>query len=160
MENKSIRNFSTSVRWASLCAICFWTPDILIHLIKTDSSHQAWLVTAVCPVVFLLSYIGLIFFSRKQINARHAFFVMVGIWCSGGIATMIAASSGGGGFVSSYKIAMGISLLGVVFPPFTLFFTTYDGSLFALSVVSILLILDAASGAAEYMRSLFHPATA
>ncbi len=158
MAGKLSLGFSTNVKLALFGALCFWAPDLLVHLIQKNDFNSLWFVTISCPLAVVVGYVCLIFLSKTEIGSRHTFFMLLGIWCAGGLATMISASFAGGGFASGFLSTAGISLSGFVFPPLTLMLGTYDGSLFALFLVSILLILDAATRTSTRLSSFFHPA--
>jgi hypothetical protein len=68
---------------------------------------------------------------------------------------MVASSFAGGGFaaVDGWWTAVGLSLVVVIFPPFTAMLATYDGTLFALLLGTLLMSVEAATLSARMAQS-------
>ena len=148
--------------WALSGALLFWIPDILIHGLTGEKFDNIWLVTFVSPILSLLGYIWLAFRFPGELTGLQPGLTLLGIWCAGGIGTMLASSFAGGGFAGANQWlgAAGISLMTIVFPPLTFILATYDGTLFALLVISLLLSLEAASLCARRLKLRLHRASA
>jgi hypothetical protein len=146
-----------NLRWAVYGALFFWTPDILIHAIKRYQFDNPILVSLACPLTLVSGYFIVAFFSAGEISTLHPALATIGIWCTGGFATMLASSFAGGGLANpdGWLVAVGISFLTVVFPPLTLMLATYDGSLFALLVATLLMVIEMAGLPARIMQLRF-----
>jgi hypothetical protein len=119
-------------------ASAFWLPDVAIHAIARynfDSDH-AWFVTFASPVALLLVYFAFRsrILSTGYLHCGKA--MLAGVWLAGGLFMLTAASFTGGGFASLDKESL-LLLACTPLPPVTILMATYDGSLFALLLVTI-----------------------
>ncbi len=146
-----------NLRWALYGALFFWTPDIFIHAIKRYEFNNPILVSLVCPLTLIAGYFIIAFFSSHRNSALHPALAIMGVWCTGGIATMIASSFAGAGFASpdGWLAAAGLSLFAVIVPPLTFMMATYDGSLFALLGATLLMVLEMAVLSARMIQLRF-----
>jgi len=123
-----------------LGALSFWGPELFLYALKRKAVNGG-VITLILPGVLLLAY-----FLAKRFRKRNqegvpsqAAFMLLGIWILGPTAMLIAATLQGAGFVTlGASSAMITAMLGL-FPPYTFIMATYDGSLYALIIVSILL---------------------
>jgi hypothetical protein len=149
------------VRWMLYGALFFWTPDVLIHAIRRYSFDNIWLVAAVCPLTVIAGYFVVAHFSARKIAPLHSWLMILGIWCAGGLATMLASSLAGGGLASADGrwTVIAISLATVIFPPFTAMLATYDGTLWALLLGTLLLGMEAGTLSARVVQPRLGKAT-
>jgi hypothetical protein len=150
------------MRWVLYGAFFFWMPDVLIHAIARNNfdTVHVWLVTAACPLVLVVGYFVIAHFSIQRISSMHPGLMILGMWCGGGIAIMLASSFAGAAFASAdaWRSSMVISLATVIFPPFTAMLATYDGSLFALLIGTVLMVIEAATLSARMVQAKFSKA--
>ena len=126
------------VLFALIGACSFWLPDVAVHAF-TRFDFQAkhlWLVTAISPAALLLTYLLLLKPARRANFRQLGVAMMVGLWLLGGIFMMGSASFSGGGFASFHLGTLLWALLSIV-PVMTCMMAIYDGSLFALAIVTI-----------------------
>lgn len=126
-----------------LGGISFWTPDIIIHALRSYKfSGPDVLVVTLLSLGSLLVCYGMVSWSldKRRKAPLIAIPMLIGIWLLGSTAMMIGASYSGGGFASSevstwYGVALGL------LPPYTFIMATYDGILGALLIAHVLMIL-------------------
>ena len=126
-----------------LGAIVFWAPDIAVHSIR----GYRFSYTDAIGVTFLLPATTYLFFHlvwwpwRKQTNRLPSgLFAVLGIWIAGPSMLTFSASFCGGGLTQ--PDAWHFFVFGtLLFPLFTLVMSTYDGTLFALLLVTLLLLI-------------------
>jgi hypothetical protein len=151
-----ISEMRKEIRWAAYGALFFWLPDILVHAIAQNSfdTVQVWIVTAACPLALVAGYFVIAHFSTRKVSSMHSGLMILGVWCAGGIAIMIASSFAGGAFARAdgWLVAMAISFLAVIFPPFTGMLATYDGSFLALLAGTVLMGIEAGTLSARMMK--------
>lgn len=119
-----------------LGAAGFWSPDLVLHAVRGHNfaSRDVHIVTVVMPLTFLGTFVA----ARRSNKAGRIGLPMVaGIWLLGGLFMAISASFSGGGFVGpdGYRGAAFVVLLSLV-PIYTFMLAAYDGSLFALVLVT------------------------
>ena len=91
--------------------------------------------------------IEILFRSRRlapSSRASIASWMLFGIWFFGPLCMMISASFSGGGFLSTEPWLLASAI--VLFVPYTFMMSTYDGTLGALSVVTIWFFVVGAVG--------------
>ena len=119
-----------------------WLPDVAIHLKRGYNSSRldVAMVSLLMPVSALLAYFIVMRLLSTQLRTPSvAFFMFVGMWLFGSLATMIHATPNGGGFSSpGTRYAIAISLLPL--PPYTFMMATYDMSLAGLAFSSLAMI--------------------
>ena len=153
-----------NLRWVLYGALFFWTPDILIHAIGryNFNGHDVILVSLVCPLVLIAGYFATTFFSDHRISALQPGLVILGIWLAGGFAIMVASSFGGGGFMSpgGWSSPTSLLILSGICPLTTYMLSAYDGSLFALLGITLLMGLEMAVLSARRIQIRFSSADA
>lgn len=134
---------SLTIRIACLGAIVFWTPDIAVHAVRRNlfGRSDVLALTVTMPLILFVAwtagakYLGI---TARAIAIR----MLLGIWLLGGLCMTVGASFSGGGFVGpdgvrGAFIVIGMSLL----PIYTFIMATYDGSLGALLLVTVVLFI-------------------
>jgi len=92
----------------------------------------------------LALFIGLVFLKRRLPGEPSKFmgWPLVGVWLLGGPFIVIGASFSGGGFVGPDGFIGGLRMMFITLVPiFTIPMATYDGSLGALYIVSVVALL-------------------
>lgn len=123
----------------------FWLPSVVFHAFRGyqfGESRFDIIGITIMPVVTSLLALELLARKMRDISSRGviALCMLLGIWMLGPLFTMLGASFSGGGFAqpgTSYLLLTGI----VLFVPYTFMMSTYDGTLGALGVITILFIL-------------------
>lgn len=132
-------NWLRAFRLMMLGAIGFWLPDTLLHAWRryNFTKHEVWAVSVVCPMTFLATFFFCGWLDKDTLKERIGPTLIVGVWTFGGLFMMAGASFSGGGFTSpnGIKWAVMSTLLSIV-PIYTFILATYDGSLFALLLVT------------------------
>ena len=133
--------------WILVCvvsgAVGFWAPDVLLQAKRGPqfSGRDVLLLSLLMPLAVLVSYCILFRLSKALRHAQSiAFFMLVGIWLLGSSAMMISATFSGGGFAGPASDVWPVIALGIL-PPYTLVMATYDGSLLALGMVTLVMLL-------------------
>jgi hypothetical protein len=142
MNSRLARN-SDAIQLMLLGGLVFWTPNIVVHWITgygfsySDAIALTFFLPAAAYLFFRLVWWPL----RKQRNRfSAALFAVLGIWIAGPAMLTLSGSFCGGGL--SQPGAWHFFLIGtLLFPLFTLVMSTYDGTLFALLLVTLLLPL-------------------
>jgi hypothetical protein len=123
----------------TLGAIGFWLPDTLLHAWRRYdfTDRDVWAVSVVCPLTFLATFFLCRWLDKNNLTRRIGLSLIAGVWIFGGLFMMLGASFSSGGFASpnGIKWAVMSTLLSVV-PIYTFLLATYDGSLFALLLVT------------------------
>jgi O-antigen/teichoic acid export membrane protein len=127
----------------SIGASAFWLPDVFVHLLRRESfdSPDVWLLTVLMPLcVFAALYI---FAKRLGTSfSNGALRMLCGIWLFGGVFICIAGTFSGGGFVGPDGIRGGLIVIAMsLIPLVTLMLATYDGSLGALTIATVVLLI-------------------
>ena len=119
--------------------VACWIPDVTLHVLrKYDFSRADVLaVTVLMPLSAVTAYLATVrSFRTEERTPSVAFFMVVGVWVSGPLAMMIAATPTGGGF--SQPLAWRGIIVGLL-PPYTFMMSTYDTSLAGLAFASLAL---------------------
>jgi hypothetical protein len=123
----------------ALALFCFWLPDVIIHIVGGygfDRSY-VWVITIVLPATTL---VGLLLSVRLNVFRTDTLWLILGIWVTGPIAMMLSGATGGGALSENPVMALGGAILmTLIFPIATFIMSTYDGSLGAIAVVTLLL---------------------
>lgn len=124
-----------------LGALAFWLPEIILYAL-TRQTLNGKLVTFLLPSTLLTVYVLVSIFRPKQ-NAKPsaAIFMVLGVVFLGTLATAIGATIRGAGFWEHPGSTLLGVLLGTTIPIYAFIAATYDGSLYALILVSILMPL-------------------
>lgn len=115
-------------------------PDVVVHVIagREFNSLHVNAITLLLPITFLIAYV-----SFRKVAAHRGYrslgvAMLIGVWLTGGLFMMIAATASGGGFSSTKGVRDSILITTLsVIPLVTYVMATYDGSLFALLVVTV-----------------------
>jgi hypothetical protein len=136
-------------------AVAFWVPTVLWKLLRANSFSGRDVVglTIVLPLVMFATARTM---QHRVPQGRAPYFMPVaaciGLWLFGPIATTLSASAFGGGFAVQ-PFDWGFLLLATaIFPAATFAMATYDGSLGAVVIATLVLILVAAAGAPRPRR--------
>jgi len=124
-----------------LGALAFWLPEIALYVWQRQALN-AKLVTFLLPSTFLLVYLLVSILRPKRIpKPSAAIFMVLGVVFLGTLAMTIGATIRGAGFWGHPGSTLLGVLLGTVVPIYAFIAATYDGSLYALIFVSILMPL-------------------
>jgi len=124
-----------------LGALAFWLPEIVLYAWTRQELSQK-LVTFLLPGTFLLVYLLVsVLRSRRIPNPSAAIFMVLGVVFLGTLAMTIGATILGAGFREDAVSTLLSVLLGTILPIYAFIGATYDGSLYALILVSILMPL-------------------
>jgi len=132
---------SNAILHALLGGIVFWAPNIAVHWITgfRFSYPDAIGITFLLPAATVL-FFRLVWWPWRKQDDRlpSALFAVLGIWITGPAMLTVSASFCGGGLAQSdaWRFFVFGTLL---FPLFTFVMSTYDGTLFALLFVTLLL---------------------
>ena len=124
-----------------LGALAFWLPEIALYVWQRRTLN-AKLVTFLLPSTFLLVYLLVSILRPKRIpKPSAAIFMALGVVFLGTLAMTIGATILGAGFRGDAVSTLLAVLLGTAIPIYAFIGATYDGSLYALIFVSILMPL-------------------
>ena len=124
-----------------LGALAFWLPEIALYA-WTRQELSGKLVTFLLPSTFLLVYLIVLTARPKHITKPSAaVFMVLGVVFLGTLAMAIGATIRGAGFLEHTGSTLLDVLLGTLLPIYAYIAATYDGSLYALILVSILMPL-------------------
>ena len=143
MQESRIRRVAWSLVCAVSAGVAFWTPDVLLQAYRGPqfSGKDVLLLSFLMPLAVFLCYCILFKLSKAfRHPALIAFFMLVGIWLLGSSAMMINATFSSGGFDGRASEVLTVIALGIL-PPYTLMMATYDGSLLALGVASLMMLI-------------------
>jgi nucleoside recognition membrane protein YjiH len=122
-------------------ALAFWLPEIVLYAWTRQGLNRK-LVTFLLPSIFLLVYLLVSILRPKRIpKPSAAIFMVLGVVFLGTLAMTIGATILGAGFSGDPISTLLAVLLGTVVPIYAFIGATYDGSLYALIFVSILMPL-------------------
>lgn len=132
---------SITLKLAGFAALAFWGPDILVHAIRGMffDRPEMLALTVTMPLTLCLCWVvgARVFHITLRAAALR---MLLGIWLLGGLCMMMSATFAGGGFAGSEGPTGALLLVASsLFPVFTCMMATYDGSLGALLVVSLVL---------------------
>lgn len=136
----------TPLAYVLIGGLAFWIPDILTAVAKRAALVDVigpLPMTALLPAVPLAVY----FVVRRYSNVVEpapsiALFLGTGVWMLGPLSMTLANTFLGAGFsIGHTGENIGYVVLLSVFPPGTLMMSTYDGSLGALILLSIIMLI-------------------
>jgi hypothetical protein len=121
----------------------FWVPSVLLHWLRGNrfSGSDAIGLTIVLPITTVLLFIvGRKISGRVKNRLSEGLFALLGIWLLGPLMMAVSATFSGGGF--SKPDGWHFVLIGTgLFPVFTFMMSTYDGTLGAILLTTVLLPL-------------------
>jgi hypothetical protein len=124
-----------------LGALAFWLPEIVLYA-STRQALNGKLVTFLLPCSFVIVYLVVSILRPKRISKPSAaVFMVLGVVFLGTLAMTIGATIRGAGFWEHPGAALLSVILGTVIPIYAFIAATYDGSLYALVSVSVLMPL-------------------
>jgi hypothetical protein len=135
------------VLWTSVEALfgaaVFWIPDIVVHSVTPRLSPLIGLVVFswFLPVITLVGLEVLCRHRREGTNRVLTALAMIfGIWVFGPLCTAINLNLSGGSFDLET-----VAVLTAMFPLSMIDLSTYDGTLFAIFLTTLVLLISAAS---------------
>ena len=133
-----------ALKFAGAGALAFWVPDVFVHVVAGHEfgSLHAKAITLVMPIAFLIAYVSLRKIAAHRGYKSLGIAMLVGVWLTGGLFMMIAATASGGGFAGANGVRDSLFVVVLsLFPIYTYIAATYDGSLFALLAVTVGMLL-------------------
>lgn len=130
-----------ALAYALLGALVFWTPNVLVHWIiaYNFSGYVVMGLTILLPATTILFFRAVSWPSLKeQSRLSQALFAVLGIWIAGPAMLTLSSSFCGGGLTQpdAWRFFVFGTLL---FPVFTLVMSAYDGTFFAVLLITVLL---------------------
>lgn len=124
-----------SLRLAIIGASCFWIPDVIVHGIAGYSFGRLHtiVVTFLMPVCMFAALAWVAKQSRQSLK-QSTFLIVSAVWILGGAFMLTGATFSGGGFAQPGVVK---TLLLSFIPVYTFVMATYDGSLFALLIATL-----------------------
>ncbi len=134
-----IKRRRLALSFAVAGGLSFWLPDLAIHVNAAQNfgPQQVWLITILLPAIFLFAYVVARRFGVKRDFKWVGAAMLLGVWLTGGLFTMLAATASGGGFVGTGILGALLIVMLSVIPIVTYILAAYDGSLFALLAVTL-----------------------
>lgn len=123
-----------------LGAVSFWVPDILWHVIRGAQfgGRDVISITVLLPISFLATYILVKKLQGNEHEKGILRWMLLGLWLLGGFFIMVGGSFLGAGFARSSDLSDFLQSLLISFIPGIVYImATYDGSLGALFIVSV-----------------------
>ena len=147
-----MKKYLPALKYIVFGPLIFWIPSVFLHLLRgyRFSGIETITLTILLP---LITCLALTFYWRTRRTPQNkltfALFAVLGIWLFGPVMMWVSASNTGGGF--SRPDGLHFVLVGTcMFPVFTFIMSTYDGTLGALLLTSVLLpSISALSGRAK-----------
>ena len=120
-------------------ALSFWSPDVAVHISAGPNfdSRQVWVITILMPAAFLLTYVVTRKFALKREFRWVGVAMLLGVWITGGLFMTIAAMASGSEFAGASGVWRLVIIVLSVIPIVTFILATFDGSWFALLVVTL-----------------------
>jgi hypothetical protein len=142
LASKCAMRSLNSVRFlfGAVAAVSFWLPSAALHLVRGSrfAAADVILLTFVMPVTLT---IGWVMVSRLMARSPRStgVWVLVGVWFGGGLLTSLGKIMLLGHAPAEFvRTTMLSTVLGII-PIYTWIMATYDGSLFALIIVSCMI---------------------
>lgn len=122
-------------------ALAFWLPEIFLYA-WTRQPLNGKLITFLLPSCLILTYFLASRVRPKRVpRPSAAIFMLMGTVFLGTLAMTIGATIRGAGFLEHPGATLLGVMLGTIIPIYAFIAATYDGSLYALILVSILMPL-------------------
>jgi hypothetical protein len=127
--------------WLAIAgALSFWLPDLAIHIYagRNLNSLHVWAITLLAPATLLAAYVV----ARRLAVGRNFRWLgaamLIGIWITGGLFITLAATASGSGLAGPHGVRDSmLMIVSSVIPGVTYILSTYDGSFWALLVVTV-----------------------
>jgi hypothetical protein len=120
-------------------ALAFWLPEVILYAC-TKQAVSGRLLTFLLPSCLLVVYLLILTLRPRGIAQPSAsIFMALGVIFLGTLAMTIGATLRGAGFLEHPGSTLVGVLLGTVIPIYAFIAATYDGSLYALLSVSVLM---------------------
>ena len=130
-----------------LGAVLFWTPSIVLHAIRanTFSSRDVLTVTVLLPLVTLSAFEIASRLQVRMVSHRLSpILAILGIWLFGPLCVSTEWIFSGGGLARADGLLL-VAMGTVFFPVFTFIMSTYDGTLGAVLIKTVGLLIRAAA---------------
>jgi hypothetical protein len=142
-----LRRTAKALTYALLGGLVFWAPNVLVHWIigYRFSGLVVIGLTVLLPVTTILFFRAFLWPSLTQERRlSQAVFAVLGIWIAGPAMLTFSSSFCGGGLTQpdAWRFFVFGTLL---FPLFSLVMSAYDGTLFGLLLITLLLPILASS---------------
>ena len=125
-----------------LGALAFWGPEISLYVWERKELNRE-LITFLLPATLLLVYVLVSLVRRRDRETSPkpsaAVFMLLGVLFLGTLAMAIGSTMLGAGFHQHPGTTLLGVLLGTLVPIYAFIAATYDGSLYALILVSLLM---------------------
>ncbi|CAN5302487.1 MAG: hypothetical protein ACR2GW_09310 [Pyrinomonadaceae bacterium] len=138
-----LRGFAKTLIYVVVGGAAFWLPAIIVHAVRAYefTNTDVGIVTVLLPLALIFCYGILNRFMGKQLSGHSvAFFMLLGIWILGPLFMTINASFSGGGFSRESPLVF-IAIATVLFPIATFIMSTYDGSLGAVILATVIMLV-------------------
>ncbi len=127
-------------------ALSFWLPDVIIHVLALRSFDfpHVWAITLVSPTTFPIAYLSLRRVAAHRDYGPVGIAMLLGVWSLGGLfmIVIIVIATAALGFAGGYHVGtLFMFLLFSWFPLLTWIMATNDGSLGALIIVTLGVLL-------------------
>ncbi len=134
MSDKALKWFLLPL----LGGLSFWLPDTFTHLIRNAQfdRRDVMVITVLMPLCLFAVWVATSKILRKSLVSVAPQF-LVGVWATGGLLMSLGWMLSTTSPLHSLAVS---SVLGIL-PVYTLMAATYDGSLAALLLVSLVLFL-------------------
>ncbi|MFN2517159.1 MAG: hypothetical protein ABR556_13200 [Pyrinomonadaceae bacterium] len=142
--------------YAALGGAIFWTPSVALHVGRGDNFRglDMFILTLLLPLVTVGCF-AILWKLRGQQDSRPliARSMMFGIWALGPLFMSVGWSFFGAGLAKpeGWKLVVIGTLL---FPVFTFEMSTYDGTLFALLLMTVLMVIISESSQLKFFKRL------
>lgn len=136
----------TPAKLAIIGAAAFWAPDIFLNCTALFAPNMtAFLVLSIGTIVMPISlWLAWRRISKQDLKLRDSGWMLAGVWVMGPLALFVCASFSPEGGLRSGPLLVGLHsvlLSTLAFPLATPMAAGYDGSLVALSIATIMMLL-------------------
>lgn len=137
-----MRNFMRIIAYMLAGAVAFWMPDILLQLrgFGADGRHILLLTVLLPWILFSIYRVLLSIRGREMFGPSIAIYMLLGVWMLGSSAMVVGAFLTDGSLPHPGE-AVSINALTGLLPSTTYNLSVFDGSLFALLLSTVLMIL-------------------
>ena len=123
-------------------ALAFWLPSIVVHAMRGPRFGvlDMMIISVACPGTAAIVFAALSLLERRCSLAWRASTFLLGVWIWGPPSMMVGGAFSGGGLHALSDLG-GFVFVWACFVVSTPMMATYDGSLFALFIITVLLWL-------------------